>query len=48
MEVFVDEDAEKWLPVRIEYNASSHELSRGWYLVGYDSDKIDGLRVRMS
>jgi hypothetical protein len=36
-----------WLPVRLEYTASAHELSRGWYLVGYDG-KLDGLRVRMS
>lgn len=48
MEALVDDEADKWLPVRLEYNASAHELSRGWYLVGYDSDKLDGLRVRMS
>lgn len=47
MEILIDEDDDKWEPVRLEYNNSAHELSRGWYLVGHSSDDLDGLRVRM-
>lgn len=48
MEVLTGEDADKWEQMRLEYNASAHELSHGWYLVGYKIDKLDGLRVRMN
>ena len=30
----------KWIPTRIEYD-------RGWYLVGVDTDILDGLMVRI-
>lgn len=32
---------EQWIPTRIEMNRN------GWYLVGYDADCLEGLKVRI-
>ncbi|MBP7188027.1 MAG: DUF5348 domain-containing protein [Ruminococcus sp.] len=34
-------DKEQWIPTRIEMNRN------GWYLVGYDADCLEGLKVRV-
>lgn len=48
MDVFVEE-SQKWVPVRLEYaSPSARVLSRGWYLVGLNAAKLDGLKIRMS
>lgn len=36
-----DYDTEQWIPTRIEMNRN------GWYLVGYDADCLEGLKVRV-
>lgn len=36
-----DYDKEQWIPTRIEMNHI------GWYLVGYDADCLEGLKVRV-
>jgi hypothetical protein len=36
-----DYDKEQWIPTRIEMNRD------GWYLVGYDAECPEGLKVRV-
>lgn len=36
-----DYDKEQWIPTRIEMNRN------GWYLVGYDAECLEGLKVRV-
>lgn len=36
-----DYDKEQWIPTRIEMNRY------GWYLVGYDAECLEGLKVRV-